>query len=533
MMKNPFLWTIVSGVLLGFSFPNFSFWFLAYFFLVPLFFISERYNYKITFLSGVIAGLIGYTIILYWIYPTVVENTNSVVQGFISIFLLACYLSLYLAIFLVLHKFIFFLLHIPILSPIVSSALWVSLEYLRTHLFTGFPWAVIGYSQWNNLVVSQISDLTGVYGVSFFVVCVNITIYQLLKNVRALKKASAETASTEKIIEDTVGLRKHEVPNIILIFFVLIYGIVKLFSEPGHYSADTAASHNYLKIAVIQPNIDQYKKWDKNYYIEVTKKIKALVIHTAKSFGPEVILWPETAVPDITTSPQIHSWLKDAVVESSRFNLVGGFFQKEGKVYNSAFLLSPAGEMRYIHKKTHLVPFGEFVPFRKFLEPYFEVFNFMGDLKRGTGYTTMSVNDKRFSALICSENLFPDIVRRFVRNGAKAVVVITNDAWFGRTSAAFQHFTFNVFRAIENRRFVVQSANTGVSGVVSPSGKILKATEIFKDAHFSFDVSLMSEKTFYTEFGDIFANGCFMLSVFTIGKGIWKNNLKRSGQSQS
>ncbi len=498
---------ILSGILLGFSFPNFNFWFFAYFFLLPLFYLANKKNYLTTFISGFFSGVLGYSITLYWIYPTVYENTSSVFQSALSLFLISGYLSLYLAAYLIAHKYC--LSKTPLADVVIlcaaSSSVWIALEFARCRLFTGFPWAMLGYSQWNFLPIVQLSEYTGVYGVSFFIVFFNLTVFGIIK-----KRGGAAYF------------------NFLPIILLLAFGGVKIAS----YRSDSKSSlekkiKGSLNLAVIQPNIDQYKKWNPVYQSETLKKIESQIL-SVSSRKPDLILWPETSIVENPMSP----WLRKTIQNSESFNVVGTFWENGGKIYNSAVMFDPKGDIINIHRKTHLVPFGEYVPFRSILERYFDVFNYMGDLNRGDKNTVMSLGDVDFSVVICSENFFGHKVRKFVKNGAGMVMVISNNAWFGKTSAAFHHFTFNVFRAVETRRFFVQSDNIGISGIVSSEGKILHRTSDWKDDFFVEEVHAKSGNTFYVNYGDVFAICCILFSfgvIFLPGKmeGVCCRNLNK------
>lgn len=484
-MLRSLICAIVSGILLGVSFPYISIWPAAYLFLVPLLYIAEKEDAKTAFFTALLSGFVGYSMILYWICPTVYWNTGSVFQSLLALSALSLYVSLYLAVFLVLYKL---LVRPTAVGCFYAAALWVSLEYARSGLLTGFPWALLGYSQWNNLAAVQVSAFSGVYGTSFLVVLANLTIFRLIRKTPL----------------------KNLTPAIVAIVLILAMGYAEIQGVSDEYRS------RHLDMAVIQPNIDQYKKWDSTYYGEITRKISDCVVTAAYLWKPELIVWPETSVADMNRGIGEGGWVETAVKTSMAYNLVGALWDEKGLVYNSSILINPDGKIENIHKKTHLVPFGEFVPFRMLLEPYVSVFNEIGDITRGTVQTVMTIKGVSFGPMICSENLFPDIARKFARNGAEVLVVLTNDAWYKKTAAPFQHFIFNVFRAVENKRYVVQSANTGVSGVVSPDGKILKATAVCKEELFDFRVYPVQEMTFYTRFGDVFALLCIISSVFLL-----------------
>jgi apolipoprotein N-acyltransferase len=271
----------------------------------------------------------------------------------------------------------------------------------------------------------------------------------------------------------------------------------------------------YIKVAVLQGNIDQYKKFDRQYRSEIIEAYTVLVA-SASVHKPDVYIWPETAVPGyLPADPVMYTWLRDTAQRTASFHLAGAPFNNGGPdSYNATFLFGSDGGILGWHKKTHLVPFGEFIPFKKALAPYFPVLAGMEDFQRGNDYTVLSINSVLWGPTICSENFFGAKVAGFVRNGAEILVNQTNDAWFFDTAAAEQHFTMNVFRAIENRRSVVVCGNTGISGIIEPSGRISTRSPVFKTLYFVSSVSPEKEITFYTRWNDVFAKLCIAIALF-------------------
>ena len=184
--------------------------------------------------------------------------------------------------------------------------------------------------------------------------------------------------------------------------------------------------------------------------------------------------------------------------------------------YNSAYLVSPSGELVGKYDKIHLVPFGEYVPMQHLLFFIGSLGEGIGDFKPGKEIFNFSLPQGEFGVLICFEIIFPDLCRRFVKEGANFLVTITNDAWFGRTSAPYQHFSMATFRAVENRVFVARAANTGITGFIDPTGKILKEGRIFTQEAMTGTIRLSDLRTFYTLYGNIFAWVCSALSILLI-----------------
>jgi len=413
---------VVSGALLVLAFPSFNLSFLAYTGFVPLFFAIEGKSPKKIFFSSCAAGLIFYLGALYWLYHVTVIGM-----------IIACfYLAVYFGIFgIAISRF-------GILSaPIV----WVVLEYLQAHIpIMGFGWLSLGYSQYKNLPLIQIADFSGVYGVSFVVMMVNVAIY------RAFKKSFRETIIAALVLIAVFG-----------------YGTMR-GNEMGY--------RNDVKVSVIQGNIPQELKWDPESQDMIIEKYTALT-KMATLENADLIVWPETSFPGFF---EIDEELTEKVLTLAREIktplLIGVNTEEDEKYFNSAALISPEGNMTDKYDKTHLVPFGEYVPFsNKFPVLHKLVLGELGEFTPGKAFKIFKLKAD-FGVLICFEDIFPEISGKLVNSGAKFLIVITNDAWYGKSGAAFQHAANSVFRAVENRVPVVRCANTGVSCFIDSKGRI-------------------------------------------------------------
>jgi apolipoprotein N-acyltransferase len=272
-----------------------------------------------------------------------------------------------------------------------------------------------------------------------------------------------------------------------------------------------------LKIGLVQGNIDQSVKWDESFQKETLQIYERLSFKVAEQ-KPDLIIWPETATPFFfQDATEYRSLILDIPKKTHAFLLFGtpSYKTLKGKVnhYNSAYLASPSGELVGKYDKIHLVPFGEYIPMQDLLFFIGSLGEGIGDFKSGKEIFNFALPHGKFGVLICFEIIFPDLSRRFVKKGANFLVTLTNDAWFGRTSAPYQHFSMAAFRAVENRVFVARAANTGITGFIDPRGKILKEGEIFTEEAMSETVRLSSRKTFYTLFGDVFAWVCSGFSI--------------------
>jgi apolipoprotein N-acyltransferase len=241
----------------------------------------------------------------------------------------------------------------------------------------------------------------------------------------------------------------------------------------------------------------------------------------SKDLQPDLVVWPETATPfyfmhDTKLSELvltgIHEIGADFLIGSPAFTL------KNNKIeyYNSAFLVDAAGNVNGRYDKAHLVPFGEYVPMKKWLPFVNKMVEGVGDFDTGENGRTIKWQKSSIGILICYEIIFPTLSRAMVQNNASLLVNITNDAWYGRSSAPYQHFSMSVFRAVENRRSIIRAANTGISGFIDPSGSVIETTQIFKDAVITQKVPMLQVETLYSRFGDVFAMTCLGLSVFFI-----------------
>lgn len=495
---------MASGVLLALSFPVFDMELLAWIGLVPLFFSLRNKTLLQSIYLGLISGLAFYLILLYWIpVPVTVYGKLPIPLGILLLFILALYLSLYTATFAFLMTFLRIRRGIV---PVVLSApaIWVSLELLVTYFLTGFPWGLLGYSQYLHLPVIQIADVTGVYGIGFVIVMVNAGIYRgFERHLEGMSfwKGRSMWAAT------------------LILVLVLSYGYWRMNPRDETHGKG-------LNVGVAQGNIDQDQKWDREYqnetvatYINLTHKISA--------GGVDLIVWPETAVPlyfqnegayrqeILNTARETHSYLLFGSPAYSRN-------PESVRYYNSAFMISPEMETIGRYDKIHLVPFGEYVPLKKLLFFVDKLAEGIGDFSSGQSFSSFNIPGANIGTLICYEGIFPDLTRKHAREGASIFVNITNDAWFGRTSAPYQHLAMYALRAVENRVPVVRAANTGISAIINKAGMITSRTTIFERSLIKGSVALSDNKTFYTRFGDLFAYLCVMLASFVIFSSFYK-----------
>lgn len=500
----------VSAVLAALPYKVPGAWPVAFIAFIPYFFTLDRKSSREAFILSTAMGLIYYTLIGWWL-------TKVSLLGFA---LTAAYLSLYFGVFgLISNRFfspnddwerthlarnrraLFFL-----------PAFWVALEYVRGWLITGFPWALLAYSQWKNPLLIQISDVTGAWGVSYFVFFVNVALFRLAELGR--KKPAPPKAFTTYLTA-----------LVLVAAAVAGYGKFQLSMRDRFYA--DGVTKVKTRISVLQGNIPQDQKWNKQIKEIILEKYKQLLFMSAIEKS-DLVVWPETSFPGFYEDEAVMAAdMRRAIHQSKTDVLVGaptmGDWEEGIRFFNSAILFNAFGQEKARYHKLHLVPFGEFVPLPALLGFIRDAFH-IGHFAPGHEYTifsTVTRNQERnisykFGVLICYEDIFPNLVRNFCKRGADVMINMTNDAWFGKTDAPYQHAAASVFRAVENRVPVVRATNTGLSCFITPEGRVTASVsengqEIFVSGYKAQDVYLKKGRSFYTRFGDL-----FMLLVFVL-----------------
>jgi len=501
-MLRKIILAAVSGILLTGSFPETGLSWLAWFALLPLLIAVRDLKFGQSFRLGLLTGLVHYLTLLYWLSYTM--KTYGHLPVYLSVpvlFLFSFYLSLYIALFSGAFTRIS---SGPLFSFFMIPVLWVALEYVRSFLFTGFPWELIAYSQYKALHIIQVSDTLGPYGVSFLLAMSNAAFFIGFLYVTGTKRHEKKIS----ILHVAISL---------LVFIFILAGFWS-YGKTRIEKTDSAVSDSAgITISVIQGNISQSEKWDPAFqhstiikYLNLSRSVDA-----EKS---DLVVWPETAAPFyFLYDTGLTKKLQSGVAETGAGFLIGSpSFVRNGKnieFYNSAYMLGPEGKVTGKYDKVHLVPFGEYVPLKKWLPFIGKMVEQVGDFSSGEKGSTVGLNGHSIGVLICYELIFPYLSRAEVINGAGLLINMTNDAWYGRTSAPYQHFSMAVFRAVENRRALVRAANTGISGFIDPAGRIIGSTPLFEDAVMTKRVPVLKELTFYTRFGDIFALACLAAAI--------------------
>lgn len=501
-----YLKAILSGLLLAFAFPRFNLEFLAWFALVPLLFAIYPGNARRALALGFVAGLVFYFITMSWVINTLVNYGNiPTVLSWLILTLLVAYMSLYIGVFAYLvHRFSkSHPVHLFLLAPVT----WTALEYLRSsHSIYGFSWQGLGYSQFQSLPVIQMASITGVYGITALIVLVNAGLFVLLHP--AFERYPAWQKYRQRIGVTTLSL----------LLLCVGYGWWTLKQEPVYGTPP-------VRVGLIQGNISQHLKWDPAYRNEVLQRYQDLTLKAAV-LQPDLMVWPEAVTPFYFAKEIAGTEFVLDVIRASKTPLLLGSPAIEERVhsssnteppstllYNSAYFVSADGETQGRYDKIHLVPFGEFVPFRSILFFIDKLVVGIGDFQRGQEIKVFKLGNHGFAVSICFEIIFPDLVRQPVKQGANYLVNITNDAWFGNSAASYQHMSMVAMRAVENRVPIVRAANTGITGTVDAYGRIVDATEIFEE---DWVIAQIRPKTsapgFYSTYGDIFSWLCLGLT---------------------
>ena len=367
----------------------------------------------------------------------------------------------------------------------------MTLEWLQGHLLTGFPWMLLGYTQHRMLPILQTARIWGVYGVSFLIVLVNGSIVSLLVAGRSAWRGA--------------------IAPVLLLLAALLYGSSKPTPFP---------SERPVKVGIVQGSIPQGEKWQLDAREETVQRYVRLTRQVAGA-RCELIVFPETAFPFYLRHPENASNYALVTGLARELNvpmLVGSLERTDGRIYNRAFLISRTGEVVGHQDKVHLVPFGEYLPL-EWIFGYLEgLTRESGRFAPGAGHRALRLPGAEvpFGVFICYESIFPEIARAYANDGAEFLVNITNDAWFGTTAAPYQHLAMGVFRAVENGLPLIRSANTGISGAVDASGRVLVSTDLFEPAVLTAQVAPRRERTFYTRHGDLLVAFCVAMTAWAL-----------------
>jgi apolipoprotein N-acyltransferase len=433
------------------------------------------------FLLGVLTGLVYFGGTLYWLPDVMVTFGGLARPVAIAVAgLFVAYLALFpaaaaAAVALALRRY-----GLPGLW--LAPLAWVGTEWLRGWLFTGFPWVVLGYSQAPVIPVIQLASVLGVLGVSGLVAFVSAALAHAV--VASRRAAVSGVLVAAGLVGGTVAWGSWRVAR-----------------------GDLVRDGTPLRVGVVQGNVPQDEKWDPvrarailARYLDLTRQVAGR--------GAVLVVWPESATPFYFEEDPAGEAVRAAARETGTYLLFGSDQIERGpapRYYNAAFLLDPAGRTAAVYRKRHLVPFGEYVPLKRllfFVSPLVEA---VSDFSPGAGPVMMDVGGHAVSAAICYEAVFEYLAREAVGQGSQLLTTLTNDAWYGRSSAPWQHFEQARVRAVEQGRYLVRAANTGVSGIVDPYGRVTARTALFETATVTGEVRLRGGRTVYGRIGDSFA----------------------------
>jgi apolipoprotein N-acyltransferase len=497
-----------SGLLLALSFPKFGHPAFGWIALAPLLVALAGVTLSRAFALGLLTGVVYFTGTLYWI--TGVMATYGDMARWVAVLIntgLVLYQSLYTALFaLVLRRIL--VQHGPP-ALIAAPVVWVAMELGRTQILTGFPWVLLGYSQTTVLPIAQFASIFGVYGVSMLVASVSAALASsFVPNAKPAKPAEGDGFSLSALPP-----WRSLVAVLTLVVGVAVWGSRRAAVAEWTHTGDP------IRVGLIQGNIDQDEKVQSGRAAAIFQDYLDMTRQAIRE-GAEFVIWPESSTPfrfedDLLAAAKLRALAQQARVPmlfgSDQF--VRGANGAPTTFYNSAFLVTADGTTGGVYRKMHLVPFGEYVPAKNLLFFAAPLVQAVSDFSAGDEAALLPVAGHLISTAICYEVVYPGLVRQFVAGGSEMLTTITNDAWFGPTSAPYQHFEQASMRAIEEGRYLVRAANTGISGIVDPYGRVVEQTAIFQRAVVVGEARFLRTSTFYARHGDILAYASVLASA--------------------
>ena len=484
LARNRTLFLIgLAALLMSLSFHPLNLHFLAWFGMVPLLFALEGMSPGQSFKAGIIFGFIFALLVLFWIVFLQIEANIKllIVLGLIVLFL---YIGLYLGVALAITK----RTNIWLLPLAITAS-----EFIRGIGEIGFPWLTLGYSQARYPLFIQQASIYGVYGISFWLVLLNVAIYKAVRRRNYLNIALA----------------------VAIFVLPVIYGSVRM----------DAVKTRAIPIGIVQPNIDPNLKFSRELRYKTFERLMSLsakcvsvsIEHWGES--PGIVIWPETATPVFLSSPGTYQDLVRKLVDRLRVPIFTGtaIYEKESHdIYNGAVLIEPDKGIEQEYRKIRLVPFGEHIPFDRQIDLLRRIDFGEGDYTPGTIHTVFNTDDFSFGCLICFESIFPELSRTLVNNGAEVLVNITNDGWFGKISGPQQHNDMAILRSVENGVVLLRSANTGISMIVDQYGRVLTEKPLFAEDIIVSMVAIAPINTIYRRIGDIVPMVCLLVITLSM-----------------
>ncbi len=488
-----FSWTAASGVLLALAFPRLHWPALAWVALVPLLAVALEARPAAAFGWGFLQGAIFYLITLEWLYGFFRSYGRMMIWQSVGVLgLLVAFLSLYTG---------FFALGVRLMrrsgvgwALATAPFLWTGLELARARTpVLGFPWNLLGYTVSDHLGLVQLVSVTGIYGLSFVVAGYNALLLWALRE-RSRKPLAIWGGTTAALL------------------LAVFFGGWLVPKPVGRHTA-------HLIQVNLPPETNYGTDWEQRHAPELNA-IEKLSIDAGRS-SPGLVVWPEAPAPFSMQDPAFAARAR-AIAKQSDSDFLAGVdrwaYPPGGsvQVYNSAVMLNPAGEQVFHYDKIHLVPFGEYVPWRKYLAFARNLIGGVGDFTPGGRIAVGRIGDHRFGVFICYESIFPDQVRQFADRGAGLLINISDDGWYGRSEALVQAMNMARVRAVENRRWLLRDTNTGVTVAVDPYGRIRARLPANVRAALTVHYNFRSGRTLYTLWGDWWAKLAVLVACIAL-----------------
>lgn len=510
---SPALLILVAGGLLTLAFPPFPYYALVWFALVFFFWALEEVDtLRGGFMAGFCLGLVHVSTTMYWVYVSVhryggLPAWGAVALTFAGIFFLSFFWALAGLAYVFLRR-----MNTPYLFPFAA----VLIEYVRGIPIIRFPWGGVAMALPPHLAISQVVDMVGVYGLGFVVYVVNYLIYQAILDLK--EKRNMLVARDALLIA-------------LLLLACQLYGTRRIETVRRQ-----VVGWEKVKVCVIQPDIGQADKWLPSWKVRGLNRYLIMTERAAKGFRPDLVVWSEAAVTFyLAERPGLTKKILE-LARRRRFNLVFGALSyqlasNKTVYHNSAYLVSPEGEIVGRYDKTRLVPFGEFVPLRRWLPFIKNIVGAEEDFTPGRRLNPLDSNLGPLGTTICFEGIFPEIARELVRKGAVLLLNLTNDGWFGRSSGPYQHLRLTAYRAVEDRVFLVRATGTGVSAVVTPVGRIPVRVPLDAEGFLKAAVRLrQGGMTVYVKYGDVFVVFCGLVLLLAGGWAVLKRIMENRRQ---
>jgi apolipoprotein N-acyltransferase len=504
---------VLSGALLVLAFPRHDLTWLVWVGLVPLFLTISGRSPRFGFFISYVCGIVFYAGVFAWAFE--IPGYRVYHHAILAI----CFGAFFAVFGLVFNS----IARRRALTTAYLTApfVWVSIEYLKCNLFfLALPWPLLAHSQYQHPLIIQFASVTGAYGVSFLIVLANSALAVML--LPLVHRQKNNDFVQNQLVSNTgrnavVGLA------VLLTAFALFY---------GHTTLKMPLSPESIKLSVLQGNIDQkMKKNPRKHAGSIMQRYIDLTQQAAKD-QPDLIVWPEAATPGLVLKHlglrrQLQRLIREVktyfLVGSSEFPKFDKTLKKQGKAGNTAVFFSPMGRVTGQHLKIRLLPFGEYIPYEDtFPWPEFIVPNQHQNWEiPGREYTLFEIDAARFGVIICWENAFPGLFRKFVKDGANLMINITNEGWFGESAAPYQFLAMCVFRSVENRVSMARAANTGISCFIDPYGRVTDRVwgnnkDIYVSGYLTRDIILSEKRTFYTRYGDVFTYLSILITVVAI-----------------